>query len=134
MAKAQTLEARSPGRVKGVARAQRAPEGRCHSLAHLIEVAALTRAFRRQRADAAVGVEGITKAAYGQNLEAHLEELHARLQEKRYRPQPIRRVHLPKAPGKTRPIGLSACEDTLVQDAVREVVEALDAQDFLACS
>jgi retron-type reverse transcriptase len=40
-------------------------------------------------------------------------------------------VHLPKAQGKTRPIGIAAFEDKLVQDAVREVLEGIDEQDFL---
>jgi group II intron reverse transcriptase/maturase len=86
------------------------------------------------RKDAAVGVDGVTKEAYGQNLEANLRDLHARLKARRYRHQPIRRAHIPKEEGKTRPIGVSAFEDKLVQDAVREVLEAIYEQDFLDCS
>jgi RNA-directed DNA polymerase len=134
MANASTLEDMSPGRVKGVERAQRAPEGRFHALAHLIDVAALERAYRRQRADVAVGVDGVTKAQYGQELEAHLQGLHTRLKAQRYRHHPLRRVRIPKRQGKTRPIGIAACEDQLVQDAVREVLEVIYAQDFLECS
>jgi len=62
---------------------------------------------------------------------ANLQDLHARLVAKRYRHQPIRRVTIPKEQGKTRPIGISAFEDKLVQDAVREVLEAIYEQDFL---
>jgi RNA-directed DNA polymerase len=134
MPNALTLEAMSPGLVKVVERAQREPEGRFHSLAHLIDVPALQRAYRRQRRDAAVGGDGVTKDQYGQSLEANLQDLHGRLKAKQYRHQPIRRVHIPKAPGTTRPIGISAFEDKLVQDAVREVLEAIYEQDFLACS
>jgi len=131
MANASTVDDRSPGRVKGVERAQREPEGRFHALAHVIDVPALARASRRQRADAAGGVDGVTKEPYGRELEAHLQGRHARLKAQRYRHQPIRRVHIPKGAGKTRPIGMSAFEDTLVQDAVREGLEALYAPDFL---
>jgi group II intron reverse transcriptase/maturase len=128
------LETMSPPLQKVVDRARRQPQGRFHSLAHLIDVPALMRAYQRQRASAAVGVDGITKGQYGQDLVDNLEDLHARLKAKRYRHQPIRRVYIPKGQGKTRPIGISAFEDKLVQDAVREVLEAVYEQDFLDCS
>jgi RNA-directed DNA polymerase len=134
MPNASTLVDMSPGLLKVVERAQREPEGRFHALAHLIDMPALERAYRRQRADAAVGIDGVTKEQYGQALEVNLQDLHARLKAKRYRHQPIRRVHIPKAQGKTRPIGISAFEDKVVQDAVREVLEAIYEQDFLGCS
>jgi hypothetical protein len=104
----------SPQLLKVVERAQREPEGRFHSLAHLLDVPALERAYQRMRKDAAVGVDGVTKEQYGQALEANLQDLHARMKAKRYRHQPIRRVHIPKEQGKTRPIGISAFEDKLV--------------------
>jgi group II intron reverse transcriptase/maturase len=134
MSNASTLESMSPELLKVVERAQREPAGRFHSLAHLLDVPALERAYQRMRKDAAVGVDGVTKEQYGQALEANLQDLHARLVAKRYRHQPIRRVHIPKEQGKTRPIGISAFEDKLVQDAVREVLEAVYEQDFLDCS
>lgn len=134
MSDASTLGNMSPELLKVVERAQREPEGRFHSLAHLIDVPALRRAYSRMRKDAAVGVDGMTKEHYGQDLEVRLEDLHTRLRSKRYRHQPIRRVHIPKGQGKTRPIGISAFEDKLVQDAVREVLEAIYEQDFLECS
>src|SRR5215470_7078550 len=131
---ASISETMSPGLLKVVERAKREPEGRFHTLAHLIDVPALGRAYRRQRSDAAVGVDGVTKEQYGQALEANLQDLHARLKAQRYRHQPIRRVHIPKDQGTTRPIGISAFEDKVVQDAVREVLEAMYEQDFLDCS
>jgi len=134
MPNASTLESMSPGLLKVVERAQREPEGRFHSLAHLIDGPALERAYHRMRKDAAVGVDGVMKEQYGQALEANLQDLHARMKAKRYRHRPIRRVHIPKEQGKTRPIGISAFEDKLVQDAVREVLEAIYEQDFLDCS
>ena len=115
-------------------RARREPKGRFHSLAHRMDVLALERAYRRTRKSAAVGVDGVTKEQYGQNLEANLQDLHARMKAKRYRHQSIRRTHIPKEGGKTRPIGISAFEDKLVQGALREVLEAIYEQDFLDCS
>jgi len=134
MTNAQTLEDMSPGLVKAVQKAKRNPEGRFHSLAYLIDVPALKRAYRRQRSDTAVRLDGVTKEQYGKNFEANLQDLHTRLKAKRYRHQPIGRINIPKAPGKTRPMGISAFEDKLVQDAVREVLEAIYKQDFLAGS
>ena len=111
--------------LRVVERARREPEGRFHSLAHLLDAPALERAFHRLRGNAAVGVDGVSKAEYGQALEANLEGLHRRLKKKRYRHQPLRRVHIPKGGGRTRPIGISAVEDKIVQEAVREVLEAV---------
>jgi group II intron reverse transcriptase/maturase len=120
MSNASTLENMSPELLRVVERAQREPEGRFHSLAHLIDVPALERAYRRMRKDAAVGVDGVTKEQYGQDLERNLQDLHARMRAKRYRHQPIRRVHIPKEGGRTRPIGISAFEDKRgAHDAIR---------------
>ena len=134
MTDASTLGSMSPGLLKVVERAQREPERRFHSLAHLIDGPALRRAYDRQRNSVAVGVDGTTKEQYGQDLEVRLQDLHERLRSGRYRHQPIRRVHIPKGQGKTRPIGISAFEDKLVQDVLREVLEAIYEQDFLDCS
>ena len=79
MAQAPTLETMSPGLLQGVERAPREPAGRFHALAPLIDVPAVARASHRQRADAAVGVEGGTKEASGRHLESHLQVLHTRL-------------------------------------------------------
>jgi hypothetical protein len=61
-------------------------------------------------------------------------DLHERLRSKRYRHQALRRNHVPKGKGQWRPIGISAFEDKIVQDAVREVMAAVCEQDFLDCS
>src|SRR6266436_5729281 len=124
----------STGLRKVAERAKREPAARFHSLAHLIDAELLAAMYQRLRGKAAVGVDGITKEHYGQNLQSNLRDLHERLKTKRYRHQPIRRVHIPKDNGKTRPLGISAFEDKLVQDAVREVLQAVYEQDFLDCS
>jgi RNA-directed DNA polymerase len=134
MTQASTWIPMSPGLQKVAERAKREPDGQFHSLAHLIDELALYRAYYRQREGAAVGVDGVTKEDYGQTLVDNLRGLHERLKTKRYRHQPIRRVHIPKDNGKTRPLGISAFEDKVVQDALREVLQAVYEQDFLDCS
>ena len=115
-------------------RARRDPDAQFHSLAHLLDVAALHRTFARLPKRSAAGIDGVTKEMYGQNLEANLRGLHERLRTKRYRHQPIRRVHIPKDNGKTRPLGISTLEDKIVQGALRELLETVYEQDFLDCS
>jgi group II intron reverse transcriptase/maturase len=115
-------------------RAKQDPNAQFTSLAHLLDAEALTRAFHRLRKNAAVGVDGITVEQYGSNLQANIQALHQRMKTGRYRHQPIRRVHIPKDKGKTRPIGISSIEDKIVQHALREVLEAIYEEDFLDCS
>lgn len=134
MADASTAGTMFTGLQEVAVRAKREPAGRFHSLAHLMDVKLLTAAYDRLRKDAAVGVDGITKEQYGQDLQKNLEDLHERMKAKRYRHQPIRRVHIPKDKGKTRPIGISTIEDKVVQNALRLVLEAIYEQDFLDCS
>jgi RNA-directed DNA polymerase len=125
----------STGLRKVAERAKREPAARFHSLAHLIDEELLAGMYQRLRGKAAVGVDGITKEQYGQDLQSNLRDLHERLRTKRYRHQPIRRVHIPKEQGRTtRPIGISTTEDKVVQSALREVLEAVYEQDFLDCS
>jgi group II intron reverse transcriptase/maturase len=124
----------SPKLLGVMERARSDPSTRFRSLAHLIDEDALKRAFHRIRTAAAVGVDGVTKDAYEQSLEENIRDLHGRLRSMRYRHQPIRRVHIPKAPGKTRPIGVSCIEDKIVQGAVQEVLEAVYEPGFMPCS
>jgi len=134
MTNASTLAPMSPQLRKAAERARREPDGRFHALAYLLDVPALARAYERLRGEAAVGVDGVTKESYGQDLRGNLRGLHERLRTQRWRHQPIRRVHIPKEQGKTRPLGISAFEDKIVQDAIREVLGAIYEQDFLGCS
>jgi RNA-directed DNA polymerase len=118
-------------KLREVAARARDPEARFYALAYLIDVATLRRAFHHLRANAAVGIDGVTKEQYGQNLEENLVDLHRRLKEGRYRHQPIKRVFIPKENGKTRPLGISTTEDKIVQGALREVLEAVFEPLFL---
>src|SRR5580765_964908 len=119
-------------RVNAAARS--AAQTRFTALLHHIDQDALGRAFDRQRRRAAAGVDGITVQAYEQNLAAKLQELHRRLHTGRYRPQPVRRVYIPKADGGRRPLGIPALEDKIVQGAVAETLSAIYEADFLGFS
>lgn len=79
-------------RVNAAARA--AAQARFTALLHHINIEALERAFRRQKRQASAGVDGVTVCDYEQNLEANLRDLCARVHTGRYRPQPVRRVHI----------------------------------------
>jgi group II intron reverse transcriptase/maturase len=134
MSNAKTLQDVLPKLMRVAERAKREPETRILSLAHLVDEDLMKEAFRRIRKDAAVGVDGVTKEQYGEQLEDNLRRLHTRMREGRYRHQPIRRVHIPKAPGRTRPIGVSTIEDKVVQNALTMVLEVLYEPVFLDCS
>jgi len=89
MTGAKTLDDMSPGLLRVMERARRDLHERQFSLAYLIDVEALRRAYGRIRKNAAVGVDGVTKEQYGQDLESNLSNLHERLRAMKYRHQPI---------------------------------------------
>lgn len=134
MAKGQTLESMSPELLRVVERVRRDPHARQRSLGYLIDIEALRRSYRGLRKGAAAGVDGVTKAVYGEDLEGNLQDLHRRLREMKYRHQPLRRVRIAKGKGQTRPIGISATEDKIVQGALREILEAVYEPTFRDCS
>lgn len=110
--------------------AQRSRQCRFTALFHHLDVAALERAFHRQRRRAAPGVDGMTVAEYEKDLGARLEALWNRLQSGRYRPNPVRRTYIPKADGSQRPPGITALEDKTVQSAVAEILSCIYEADF----
>ena len=110
------------------------PQWALTTLAHHIDLEFLGEAYRRTRKDGAAGVDGQTADEYATNLEENLRSLHERFKSGSYRAPPVRRVHIPKADGTTRPLGVPTFEDKLLQRAVAMVLEAVYEQDFLPCS
>jgi RNA-directed DNA polymerase len=83
MSQASTWVGMSPELLRVAERAQREPDGQFHARAHRMDAVALAHASFRQRADAAVGVDGVTKEQYGQDLARNIQDLHQRLRTKR---------------------------------------------------
>ncbi len=119
-------------RVREVAR--RDKEARFTALLHHVTLERLRLAYWAIRPQAAPGVDGVTWAAYGQDLEANLHDLHRRLHAGSYRAKPSRRAYIPKADGRLRPLGIAALEDKIAQRAVVEVLNAVYETDFLGFS
>jgi RNA-directed DNA polymerase len=120
------------GRVREVAR--RDKEARFTALLHHVSLGRLRWAYWAIKPKAAPGVDGVRWAAYGQDLDANLQDLHQRVQQGRYRASPSRRAYIPKADGRQRPLGIATLEDKIVQRAVVEVLNAVYEVDFLGFS
>jgi group II intron reverse transcriptase/maturase len=94
----------------------------------------LRAAYFALKREAAPGVDGETWQHYGEDLEANLHDLAARLKRGAYRAKPVRRAYILKTDGRQRPLGVPALEDKLVQRAVVEVLNAIYESDFLGFS
>jgi RNA-directed DNA polymerase len=92
------------GRVREVAQKDR--NARFTALLHHVSLGRLVMAYWDLSPKAAPGVDGVTWEAYGQDLVANLRDLHARVQQGRYRASPSRRAYIPKADGRQRPLGI----------------------------
>lgn len=104
------------------------------NLLHHVSVECLRDAFFNLKKTAAVGVDEVTWQDYERNLEDNLVDLHGRVHRGAYRAKPSKRVWIPKADGRQRPIGIASLEDKIVQQAVVWVLQAIYEEDFLGFS
>jgi group II intron reverse transcriptase/maturase len=104
------------------------------NLAHHIDLPFLHEAYRLRRKDGATGVDGVTGEDYERDLQGNLERLLDQFKSGRYRAPDVRRVHIPKGDGRTRPLGIPTFEDKVLQRAVAMILGAVYEQDFLPCS
>lgn len=115
--------------------AERDKEGKFTALYHHVyHLDHLRDAYMGLKQRAAPGVDGMTWAQYGKDLEANLANLSDRLRRKAYRAKPVRRVHLPKPDGSQRPLGITALEDKIVQAVATKMLNAIYEPVFLGFS
>ena len=115
-------------------RARLKPKERFTALLHHVTPELLETAFYWLKRNASAGIDGVTWRDYESNLENQFKELHKRIHRGSYRAQPSLRSHIPKADGSSRPLGIAALEDKLVQRALVEVMNAIYEEDFLGFS
>jgi RNA-directed DNA polymerase len=96
----------------------------------MINQEALRDCFKQLKKRAASGVDGVSHQEYDSKLESNLENLVRRLINKGYHARLVRRVYIPKSPGKLRPLGLPVLEDKLVQQAAAQILSAIYEADF----
>ena len=104
------------------------------TLINRVNEESLENAHKEQGSRKATGVDGVTKAEYGENLEANVRDLVERMKQWKYKPQPVRRAYIPKGDGKKRPLGIPAYEDKLVQRVMAEILNEIYEERFLDCS
>jgi RNA-directed DNA polymerase len=111
-------------------------KARFTSLAHLLTPEFLKETWGKMNRRASGGVDGQSAQQFERELGTHVEEICAQLKAGSYRAPPVRRVDIPKGPGKvgTRPLGIPTAADRLLQRAVARILEAVFEADFLDCS
>jgi RNA-directed DNA polymerase len=110
--------------------AEERKQERFTSLFYHLNVDLLRDSFHALQRKAAPGVDGVTWQEYEVGLEDRLVDLHARVHRGAYRAQPSRRVYIPKADGRQRPLGIAAVEDKIVQQAVVTILNQIYEVDF----
>ena len=106
------------------------------SLIHHINEENLALCYRELKRNKACGIDGQTVEAYGDNLEDNLKQLVVLLKTKKYRPKPVKRVHIPK-PGRKdekRGLGIPSVEDKIVQIMLKKILESIYEAEFLKVS
>lgn len=104
------------------------------ALLHHIDEEMLLESFLALKRHASAGVDQVTWEDYEAQLEGKLQDLHQRIHSGAYRALPVRRVYIPKADGRQRPLGIAALEDKIVQRATVAVLNAIYEEDFLGFS
>ena len=117
--------------LDGVRKAARErKQERFTSLLHHVTTSLLRDSFYALKRQASPGVDGVRWQEYESGLEGRLVDLHSRVHRGTFRAQPSRRVYIPKADGRQRPLGVAALEDKIVQQAVVTILNQIYEVDF----
>jgi len=120
----------STKQMRIAALAKQMPGTALRSLSHHIDLFWMREAFRRTRKDGAVGVDRQTANGFAADLEGNLQTLLEQAKSGRYRAPPVRRVHIPKGRGKTRPIGVPTFADKVLQRVAVMALQPVFEEDF----
>ena len=101
---------------------------------HRVNADSLMAEHRKQIRKKAKGIDGVDKTQYDQNAAENIQNLLERMKKFQYKPLPVRRVYIPKANGKLRPLGIPAYEDRLVQGVMAEALNDVYEPRFMDCS
>jgi group II intron reverse transcriptase/maturase len=116
------------GGVRQAARERK--QERFTALLHHLTVELLRESYYALKRNAAPGVDGVGWSEYEDGLEDRLNDLHGRVHRGAYQAQPSRRVYIPKADGRQRPLGIAALEDKIVQQGVVTILNEIYEVDF----
>ena len=105
-----------------------------NNLGHVVDIDLLRESYQNLDGKRAVGIDLVTKAAYGVDLENNLQSLLNRIRRNVYKPQTSRMVEIPKEDGSTRPLAISCFEDKIVQQTVSSILTRVYEPLFLSCS
>lgn len=107
---------------------------RFNNLLHHITPQLLLDAYNNLNKKAAKGIDSETWQSYGQGIAEKVKLLHTHIHTGRYKPQPSKRIWIPKPDGRQRPIGIAVVQDKVVQQALVWVIESIYEEDFLGFS
>ena len=105
-----------------------------NNIGYVVDLDLLRECYQELDGKKAIGIDGVTKEAYGKKLEDNLQDLLARIRRHAYKPQAARLVEIPKEDGSTRPLAISCFEDKIVQLATTKILTAIYEPMFLPCS
>ncbi len=102
-----------------------------NNLAYLLNEVNLRDCFLMLKTGKAAGIDEISLEDYEKNIGKNLKDLVERMKKQAYKPKPVKRVYIPKANGKKRPLGIPSTEDKIVQMGIMRILEAIYENDFV---